>query len=298
MIIIRVVGGIGNQMFQYALGCALSVKLTVPFKLDISCFDSHKIHNGFELDKVFNCEVDIATKKDINKILEWQSSSFIMKFTSIPFFSKLRKSSFVIEPHYHFWNGIENITDNSYLVGYWQSEKYFQDIKKIIIKDFTFKSSLKGKNIFYADLIQKQNSVSIHVRRGDYIKSAKAYKTHGVCDIEYYDKALDIILKRVNSPHFFVFSDEVEKAKYIIKSIIKKAEYPFFFIDNNNGIDSYNDMRLMSMCKHNIIANSSFSWWAGWLNSNQDKIVIAPQRYINDNVYSTKDLLPLTWVKI
>ena len=294
MVIIRVVGGLGNQMFQYALGRALSIKLGVVFKLDLLSFDSQQIHNGFELDKVFNCEVDIAAQQDIKEILGWQSLSFINKFIFSPYFSRLRKSSIIIEPHYHYWEGINNILDNSYLVGYWQSEKYFKYIKEQINKDFTFKVPLDHKNRYYAKLIQKFNSVSIHVRRGDYMKNVKTYKTHGVCNNEYYDKALTNILKKVKNPHFFIFSDDIKQAK----SIIKKIDYPCYFVGNNQGIYSYNDMKLMSMCKHNIIANSSFSWWAAWLNLNSDKIVIAPKQYLADKSYNIKDLFPLEWIKI
>jgi hypothetical protein len=294
MIIVKVIGGLGNQMFQYALGHALSINLGVDFKLDISSFYRQQIHNGFELEKIFNCKVDIATQQDINNILSWQSLPIINKFIASKYFSWLRKKTFIIEPHYHYWEKVWNIPDNSYLVGYWQSEKYFKNVKEQINKDFIFKSPLDDKNIYYTELIQKYNSVSIHVRRGDYIKNVRANKTHGICGNEYYDKALAFILKKVKNPHFFIFSDDIAQAR----SIIKRINSPYYFVDNNKEIYSYNDMRLMSLCKNNIIANSSFSWWAAWLNSNQGKIIIAPKQYIADKSYNIKDLFPLEWVKI
>ena len=292
MLILNIIGGLGNQMFQYAAGRALSLKHGLDLKLDNSNFYGYQLHQGFELNKLFNCDSEIASQKDIYNILGWQAGKLSQRFLRKPQLKLLRRKSFVVEPHYHYWAGINQINDNAYLFGHWQSEKYFVDYVNRIREDFTFKLSLSIHNSELADQILNHNAISLHVRRGDYVSNSKN-SFIGVCSIEYYQKAIKYIKGVVDLPVFFIFSDDVAwvKANLVIDS-------PAVFVSHNQGAESYNDMRLMSMCQHHIIANSSFSWWGAELNTNPNKIVIAPKKWFATDKIDTSDLLPSNWVKI
>lgn len=177
-------------------------------------------------------------------------------------------------------------------MGYWQSERYFQDIVGIIRRDFSFQRPLAGLNLSLVKQIAETNSVSLHIRRGDYVSNPQAFAIHGVCSIEYYEAAIKYVAERVSSPNFFVFSDDMDWARSHLE-----IRHACCYVENNKGADSYVDMQLMSRCKHNIVANSSFSWWGAWLNGNADKLVTAPRRWFA-NETDTTDLLPSAWVRL
>lgn len=292
MIISNLIGGLGNQMFQYAAGRALSLEHSVPLRLDISAFANYGLHQGFELERVFNCAAKIATEADVRRILGWQSSHSMRRIVSRPGLAAIRRAGFVIEPHFHYWPDITQTPQDCYLVGYWQSEKYFQDVASVIRSDFTFKTSLANRNAEFAKQINQVNAVSLHVRRGDYANNSKTTATHGLCSLEYYQAAIQYITERVKQPVFFIFSDDVEWVKENLKTYL-----PCEYVDHNKGVESYNDMHLMSLCQHHIIANSSFSWWGAWLNPSVEKIVIAPKRWFA-NTTDVSDLIPQGWVTL
>jgi hypothetical protein len=202
----------------------------------------------------------------------------------------MRTSNYVSEPHHNYWSGINELPISSYLVGYWQSEKYFVKHKEVIRQELTFKNELSPENLATASSLLKTASVSLHVRRGDYVSSQATNDVHGVCTLDYYRNAISHMARSVESPRFFIFSDDINWVKANLQ-----LDFPCEYIANNVGANSYVDMRLMSMCKHNIIANSSFSWWGAWLNSNPNKIVIAPKKWFA-KALSTEDLIPAKWV--
>jgi hypothetical protein len=185
-----------------------------------------------------------------------------------------------------------NLPDNSYLSGLWQTEKYFKDCEEIIRTEFTFKQPLNKKNSELSETIRRKNSVSIHIRRGDYIYNSEEYKIHGLCSIDYYKKAVECIANKAGELTLFIFSDDIEWVKNNLK-----FDFPIIFVDNNVD-DIHEDLRLMSLCKHNIIANSTFSWWGAWLNNNKEKIVIAPKKWFNEFEADTKDIYPDSWMRI
>ncbi len=292
MVISNIIGGLGNQMFQYAAGRALSLELGQPLRLDISGFAHYGLHHGFELHRVFNCQAETATEPDVRGILGWQFSSGIRRILSRPVLEAFRRKEFVVEPHFHYWPEINRAPGNCYLAGYWQSEKYFQAHASIIRADFTFRPPLTNRNADLAEQITRVNAVSLHVRRGDYMSNPKTTATHGLCSLDYYLAAIRHIAERVQHPQFFVFSDDIAWAKNNLK-----IDFPHRFVDHNHGLEGYNDMRLMGMCKHHIIANSSFSWWGAWLNPSESKIVAAPKKwFVNEN--NAEDLLPQGWVAL
>jgi hypothetical protein len=161
------------------------------------------------------------------------------------------------------------------------------------LKDFNFKNHPTGQNKLTLNIINNTNSVSLHIRRGDYIKNLETYNKHGLIDLYYYYKAINYIKEHVYNPTFFIFSDDITWAKENLN-----IELPVYFIDFNDQTRNYEDLRLMKNCKYNIIANSSFSWWGAWLNDFSNKIVIAPKKWFNDDTINTYDLTPLDWILI
>ncbi len=288
MIIIRISGGLGNQMFQYALGRVLSLKNKTELKLDTHFYDlktekdrTFSLHN-------YNIKGSISLEQDFKKINIPHSSqnSLLSKF--------LRKLSnkIILENNFIFNPKILEIKNNCYLSGVWQSEKYFKGFEEIIKKDFTLKNkpSLETEN--WLKKISEGNSVSIHIRRGDYINNQKTNTLHGILNMDYYKKAIDFINSKTTSPVFFVFSDDIEWAKQNLK-----INHQTFFVSNANILD-YEEIIIMSKCRHNIIANSTFSWWGAWLNENNAKIVITPKEWFKSKIIDTKDLIPENWLKI
>ena len=297
MIISQILGGLGNQMFQYAAGRALALGLGQPLRQDVSGFEGFAgimEHREFELDRVFNISGEIATKAEIRRILGWQSLPQFRRILAKPGMSAFRCRGFVVEPHAHYWPGIQNVLHDSYLYGCWQSEKYFKEAAPVIRTDFRFKGFLAGQNAELAGQMDKVNAISLHVRRGDYVTNPKTLARHGLCSMDYYHAAMKYISDRVEQPYFFIFSDDIPWIKDNLK-----INFPCQYIEHNSGTKSYNDMHLMSLCRHHIIANSSFSWWGAWLNPRGDKIVVAPKNWFaneNDDKNNIKDLFPYGWI--
>lgn len=292
MIITQVIGGLGNQMFQYAAGRALSLRNHSSLVLDISGFESYELHQGFELQRVFSHPFEMASTADVRKVLGWQSSASIRRIISRKPFAVFIRKRFVVEPHFHYWPEINNLAKDCYLSGYWQSEKYFSDAASQIRADFTFRMPLENQNAELAQQISQVNAVSLHVRRGDYANNPKTTATHGLCSLEYYSAAIRHVSERVQRPQFFIFSDDIDWVKNNLP-----LDFPCVYVKHNHGAGSYNDMRLMSLCRHHIIANSSFSWWGAWLNPSADKIVIAPRKWFANQTDIT-DLFPAGWVTL
>lgn len=292
MVITNLIGGLGNQMFQYAAGRALSLQHHDSLLLDISGFANYALHQGFELERIFNCTAEIATESDVRSILSWQYLPTIRRVVSRSGMDVFRRKGLILEPYFHYWQGIKDVPHNCFLVGYWQSEKYFKNVASVIRHEFTFKLQLTNQNADIAEQVGKVNAVSLHVRRGDYANNPNTSATHGLCSLEYYQAAIKYITERVEQPVFFIFSDDVEWVKENLK-----MNFPCQYVAHNKGVESYNDMRLMSLCKHHIIANSTFSWWGAWLNSNAEKIVIAPKRWFV-NTTDVSALIPQAWVTL
>ena len=290
MIIVKLNGGLGNQMFQYALGRMLAIKNKTRLKLDLTSFYHTKKSDTprkYSLN-VFNLPEDTLFYKPI-----LPKSTITKKIHTLISKNSEKKNNIVIEKNYKFDKNILNSPNNTKLIGYWQSEKYFNDIEKILKNDFTFPQKTSSKNNKLINSIKKENSISIHVRRGDYVKVKKTKEYHGILGVKYYQKAIKIINNKVNKPSWYVFSDDINWCRKNIKPD-KNIKY----IDHNRGDKSYEDMRLMSLCKHNIVANSSFSWWGAWLNSNMSKIVIATNKWFSNVSINTDDLIPSEWKKI
>ena len=193
----------------------------------------------------------------------------------------------------NFNPSISLLNGNYYLAGLWQTEKYFSDYTEIIKNSFEFKPFTNERNILLSKEMSQVESVAIHIRKGaDYEKKI----VRGTCDINYYNNAIAYILKRIKNPHFYIFTDN---KKWVIENI-KDINYTLIDWNPISGAENYLDMQLMSCCKHNIIANSTYSWWGAWLNNNLNKIVICPENWYNSKstYFNTLDLIPDNWIKI
>ena len=284
MKIVRILGGLGNQMFQYAFYLSLLEK-GFEAKIDITQFRNYKLHNGYELERIFNVDPQIATYDEVKKNSRNKKNELISKLNRkiLP----PKPTEFLEKKAFKFDSDVFRTKGNTYFEGYWQNHLYFKDIKNKVLEEFHFKKPLKQNNIELLRQIISSNSVSIHIRRGDYLTEKNL---GAVCNIAYYSNALEFISLKVKNPTFFVFSDDIVWCKTHL------PDRNYKFVDYNIGTNSYLDMQLMSNCKHNIIANSSFSWWAAWLNDNCQKIVISPVLWTKD--ISSKTILPNDWIKI
>lgn len=293
MIITKLKGGLGNQMFQYAAGFAVALQNKVSHKIDISGYDLVSIDTPrkFELG-AFQITSPIALSEEI-KVAKYPFGLFSKIIIFIN--KKVFKNHYLdFEPK--LFKKIENKIKNKnsiYLDGFFQSEKNFINFEKEIRAELTFKKELLGEQVKnLAEIIKSQNSISIHIRHGDYINNKKTNKYHGVCSINYYEKAIKLISQKIDNPTFYIFSDD---SNWCEQNIIK-GQKNFINISKENFKD-YEEMYLMGICKHNIIANSTFSWWSAWLNKNSDKIVIAPKIWtVKENLH--KNIIPETWTRI
>ena len=286
MIIVRITGGLGNQMFQYAVAKSLAIKNNDFFKLDISFYPKQTLRK-YELN-LFNIEENIASKDEIIKLADNESIWFKVK-RKLGFNPK-RPNSYYAEKEIAVFD--ENLFEKKgdiYLDGYWQNENYFKDIKDEILKDFTLKQDISKEAKEYLNQIKNSKSISLHVRRGDYIQNPYTNKVHGFCDLDYYKKAIKYILEKVDNPIFFIFSDDINWCKENFEFLENKI-----FVDKTKS--AIEDLELMKNCTHNIIANSTFSWWGAWLNEHNDKVVISPKKWFNIN--SQLHLACNNWIKI
>ena len=295
MIATRLMGGLGNQMFQYALARRLAHDHHTTPVMDMVFFDTIA-----ESDTPRQYELDcFAVQKHVLRPSQRppeDEARYLGKRGKLRLISdRLAGRAWTIyrEKHHHFDPSALRVRDGAYLIGYWQTEKYFAPIRDILLKEFTVIDPPKGRNKVTLKQIQNTaTSVSLHVRRGDYVSNVHANKFHGTKGQDYYDAALAALKKKgVTNPTIFVFSDDPQWCK----KNLKFADTTVYVEGNKKG---HEDMRLMQHCRHNIIANSSFSWWAAWLNQHPDKIVVAPKQWFNDPTANTKDVLPSSWLQV
>lgn len=298
MIIVKISGGLGNQLFQYAFAKSLSIKRGLEVKIDTSCFNiNYKTitPRRFLLDK-FNITLPIATKEDFKKIglpypadNDLRSNLLRLKNKLFSLFGLKKVAETINNMTYNEEDF--NIPDNFYVSGPRLNEKYFLDISDTIRRDLTLKNSLPDEAVSLLNKISQTNSVSINFRRGDYITKYQ-YK-YAILDEKYYKKAIEIIKNKIEDPIFYVSSDDIE---------FVKNTFGYLLGDNvvymsNQALKDYEKFWLMRHCKSYVIANSTFSWWMAWLNDNKEKIVVAPNKYRVDGK-DDSDFIPKEWIKI
>jgi hypothetical protein len=295
MIVVKLKGGLGNQLFQYAAGKSLATKLNADLYLDLT--DLRIPSNGewtqreFELD-VFSITAKIADEELLNPFIAASKRNRIVRL-----FNSLRTCNVYADNLKGFSNKFFEQKNNTLLNGYWQSEKYFRAIEKELRTDLQLKNPLDEKNLeFLTQLTERSDevNVSIHVRRGDFITNVGANAYHGSCGTDYYKNAIDVLKSKVDAPIKFVcFSDDMDWVKGNLELGSNVA-----YVDWNFGKNSFKDMYLMCQCNHHIIANSSFSWWGAWLNPSKEKIVVAPKKWFADDSINYQDIIPTQWIKL
>ncbi len=280
MVVVKLIGGLGNQLFQYAFGKNLSLQLNRELILDISSFEHYDLHK-FSL---LHFNIVAGVNKYCNKTI-----------------NKTTKSIQIVKEHSLLYNKhlkIDETKDLIYLDGYWQSEKYFIQNKSEILSTLTLKSKLSKLDFNIITLIKesKYPFVSMHVRRGDYVDNKSSNLIHGTCSVEYYKRAYNVLKKMLNSKFaILLFSDDLDWVK-VNFDFISEAIY----CDHNDSNSNFADLYLMTLCHHNVIANSTFSWWGAELNLNPNKIVISPAIWFNDfdKNLTSMNIIPENWIRI
>ena len=280
MIYSRIRGGLGNQMFQYSAARSLADHLGVDLGLDVREYNSS---SNFKMGlSNFNIRANLNPHGLIKHKQDGKFSYIIENLFG-------KHSHVYHEPFLSFDTNYIMKPNGTYFKGYWQSEKYFKENKNIR-NDFKIVKPTNQKNLHTKIKIQSCNSISLHIRRGDYVSN----KTHGTCDLTYYHNAVQYFMGLYgNNFEIFAFSDDVNWVKSNLKLPVK-----IHFINHNLSKYNYEDMNLMSLCNHNIIANSSFSWWGAWLNYNPQKIVIVPKNWFANKKVENNDITPENWLRM
>lgn len=290
---VSIYGGLGNQMFQYALCIALNKK-GKKSRVTFSKFLFEYHHNGFNLGKAFKLQLPFPLNA-LNFLLLHGAAIYKNRFVAfflrriIPAYHKNNYTSYIEKQEFIYDEEIFK-QQSVLLIGVWQVEAYFKEFKNKIAEEFVFKVPNDKTNTGIINKINSCNAVSIHIRRGDYL--TKEYDFFGFLNYtKYYQNAINYANNNIDNPTYFVFSDDMQWVK-------DNLNIPdCIYVDNNKASSSYIDMYLMSICKHNLIANSTFSWWAAWLNKNENKIVVMPQKWILRD-YVPTGIFPEEWVKI
>lgn len=293
MVTVQLNGGLGNQLFQYAAAKSLSMHHNVPLLIDISSFQREdlpelEVPRDFELYNFegVNDKTIVLSKKDNEDIINFLKKKSIVKLLPN------HKRKVYSEPFYHFDKNFFHSKKNVLLRGQWQSEKYFRRFSNFFHDSFQLKTSLIENCLHQGQQLQAIQSVSVHVRRSDYLRKKIILEWHGVMEKDYYLKAFKYLEEKIGSFEVFYFTDDTEWVK---NELLPAKEGEIISTATKNH---YEDFYLISQCRHNIIANSSFSWWGAWLNKNPDKIVIAPTNWFNQGPKDTQDLLPQAWLRL
>ena len=293
LLIANIIGGLGNQMFQYACGRACAERMGATLQLATDIIGDYAIPRPFELHNVFCISASICSSQTLKEVLSWRAYPLIRKLLAR--YRRLSRldGNAVYEPHSLFLDGLGmRLSDANYLHGYWQSERYFGGQSDLIRQEFRFRNELDSVNAAIVREMRSAPSASVHIRRGDYL-NVKASAVHGLCSEQYYHAAIALLKSRIPDIRLFVFSDDVDWVRQVLL-----PRYPeMVIVDHNRDEQSFNDMRLMSQCAHHIIANSSFSWWGAWLNPDPNKLVVAPTNWFANGTNST-DLIPDAWIRL
>ena len=289
MKIVNLLGGLGNQMFEYAMSLAL--KNAHPEEIIKFCtrsFRGYEHHNGLEIDRVFGIRINEASLWDLCRvaypIVNYKSWQLMHHYLPE------RKSMISGTTQVPFQFGDVTRDDSVFYDGYWQNEGFFKHIREQVLNAFSFPVFTDNENEQLARMLLIRNSVSVHIRRGDYLKEP----IWCVCTDDYYRKGIDYLKTRDNVDFLCVFSDDIPWCRENLKELANEMDIAF--VDWNRGKDSFRDMQLMSYCKHNIIANSTFSWWGGWLGRREGKIVVAPKVWCNKPIVN--DPVCDNWIRL
>lgn len=283
-VVVRLLGGLGNQLFQYAMGRAIADARGAELVLDTR-FVKRKGHVSGLAIELFNFRGLFMGDSEYAQYPEWRwKLSRALRKVIRPCFGFFHECGFIHDKE------VGQQASTVMLSGFWQSYKYFPSAA-VLRQDLSLTTPFNHLQQTYAEAMHACNSVAMHVRRGDYVSNSKALEKHGICSENYYQRAVEVIKERVESPVFYVFSDDPDWVKANIS--IENAVFV-----SDEGFDQEVDLMLIASCKHQIIANSSFSWWGAYLNDNPTKIVIVPTPWFDDQSLSDEDMSPDNWIKL
>ncbi len=288
MIVVRLCGGLGNQLFQYAAGRALAHARNTELVLDLAWYEDRPAVDTPRAYELTHYAIQ-ARPADASEAL-WcrlHHGRLLHRLRFLPRrWRHFRERGFAFDPR------VLALPDDSYLYGYWQSPLYFEAIADLLRAELVPSVPLGGRDEEMAAMIAQGDAIAIHVRRGDYVAHQAAATTHGLCSLDYYKAAAAQLLAHVRQPHFFVFSDDVAWTRTHLQ-----LPGQVTYVDHNGPDAAFQDLRLMALCQHQIVANSSFSWWGAWLNPHPGKVVVAPARWFADG-RDTRTLTPPDWVRL
>jgi hypothetical protein len=295
MIVLKLTGGLGNQLFQYALGRYLATKLATELVIEDSFYRNAPkgvTPRQYELGR-FKTRCRLVTTAERHYLRRYTNRflRFAQKYVPMP-----GRYRYVREPLDHLMLEVRDFSGDLLLDGYWQSEAYFSGAQNDVRQDLTLAFEMSPDDLSIRCSMQATGSVSLHVRRGDYVTEASNLAWHGICSLDYYDRALGLIKDRVSQPHLFVFSDDMQWVKDNLGGLI--VGLPCTYVDHNDEQHAVNDLVLMGSCRHHIIANSSFSWWGAWLNPEPDKIVIRPSTWLRQLPHMNETVCPKSWIAL
>jgi len=290
MVIVNLKGGLGNQMFQYAAARSLTKK-NEPVYADHTFLDNY--NSSTENFTVRSYELNIFPQLNIKKANSGLLNTFLSESRAYRIIRRLRFGQIlkINQQENEFINGWNNISKSVYLDGHFVSEEYFKNIRRILLKEFAFPEANEENKAIARRISSFKNPVSIHVRRGDYLKPI-TQNYHGLLPVKYYNEAMEESEKKIIDPFYFIFSDDPGWCKKIF-SDIKNYE----IVSINDPATAWQDMYLMTLCKHHIIANSTFSWWGAWLCQREEQLNIAPSQWFNPAVakFDIRHIIPSSW---
>lgn len=299
MKIVNLIGGLGNQMFQYAFAVALKEQISSEDVLiDTSHFNyiflkkykAANIHNGYEIEKVFpNAKLNHAKWWQLIRVT-WYCPNFLLSRVVKKVFPH-RNSEYIqpVSDYFKYESNVYGLKGKKYYDGQWSSIKYYLPIRNKLLEVFTHPQA-SGVNMEYIQKMEQTDSVGVHIRRGDYLQDPDF---RNICELDYYKRAIKRLEEESKDYTFFIFSNDIQWCKKNISPLL--SNYQVQFVTENHGSDSCWDMHLMTHCKNLIIANSSFSWWGAFLN-NRGGLIIAPEKWVNrDSVF---DIWDDKWVKL
>lgn len=294
MIYLRLWGGLGNQLFQYAFAYSMAKKLKTELKLDTSFYSDEYLSENprFTKQKMMLENLNVSCLDNnvpdkIKKKAAFFQNKYINRIIRVPVHTAMggKKFKYVKECRLNYDPFYANVkADSLYFDGYWQTPLYFDEYKEDLKREFSPKNV---GELPYLREVKTQESVAIHIRRGDYVNRTISYGNLFLLPMEYYRNSINYINNLFENPHFYVFSNDIEWSKENLSCENST------FVSGTEGMSALDELYLMSQCKVQIISNSTFSWWAGYLNPNKDGLVIAPQEW-----FGNRDIIPLDWVRI
>ena len=287
-IVVRLVGGLGNQLFQYAAGRAVAIRNGVPLKLDTSWFAT--VSDRHYALAPYRIEATILPTPPARK--PWQRIRKL-DLLAARLGRSARDGSRYVESNFRFNAEVLALRAPASLDGFFQSEKYFAAVREQLLSELALRDDPQPQTLKMLRRIQSTDSICLHVRRGDYVSKASTNAYHGTCSLDYYQSGLDIVRKGLQDPHCFIFSDDPHWVREKFRADIKMT-----CVDIHGTHEAQEDLRLMSACKRFVIANSSLSWWGAWLCADELKVVVAPQRWFGTSDNDTRDLIPDAWLRI